>query len=201
MSKSRTLIGCILLSGCAHSIIEFEPKFNAPVNQEAKGLICYTDIVLTDNRSRTLTYGKNLRREAALEWFQSAIQTLTNNRVNFVAAPSSDHSTLEIALDFAYVSHAYTNKVGVVAFTASKAGQQAHFRGNSSNANWASTKSEFAAALNRAVSKALHKLVDSDAFCDARPAVWRKHDQRPSSKRPSSTSNEQRTTNNEQIRS
>lgn len=176
MKKCRLLLGCMLLSSCMQSVLELQPKYSQPVNQGVGGFVCYTDIVLSDNRSRTLTYGKDLSTEAALEWFQSAIQTMTHNQVNFVDVPSGEGPTLEIALDFAYVSHASTNKIGVVAFTASKAGQQAHFRGNSSNVNWASTKSEFAAALNRAVSKALNKLADSGEFCNARPAVWRKHD-------------------------
>lgn len=165
--------------------MELQPKFSQPFKQEASGFVCYTDIVLKDNRSRTLTYGKELSSQAALQWFESAIQTMTRNKVNFVAVPSTGEPALELSLDFAYVSHAFTNKIGVVAFTASKAEQQAHFRGNSSNGNWASTKSEFSAALNRAVSQALTKLADSEAFCDSRPAVWRKHDLSSSSVQPS----------------
>lgn len=168
MSKWHLLVGCVLLSSCAQSLIELQPKFSLPFKQYGMGFVCYTDIVLSDDRSRTITYGKHLSTEAAMAWFQTAIQTMTKNQVEFVAVPSSDDSVLEISLDFAYVSHASTNKIGVVAFTASKAGQQARFRGNSSKMNWASTKSELAAALNRAVSKALNQFADSGAFCNAR---------------------------------
>lgn len=140
--------------------------------QEVELVSCYNDIVLSDNRARTLTYGKSFEKETALEWLQSAIQTMTDNQVNFVSGDTADEKTLEIGLDFAYISHAATNKIGVVALTATKAGEEAHFRGNSSNMNWNNTKSEFSAALNRAVIKAFGNLTQSGAFCDTRPAIW-----------------------------